>query len=148
MKKKNLIAILTGIGGLVFFSGILFWIFTGLGSTELGYFGARQFSTHQDTLEKAIEVLYEKHPEYTVPRKWEKFNVWDSISYNKRNSHIFYFNSDPEEMMYVSYIDNNDNEISILAVRAINNGKVKWEKAHHSFPSKNIHELIIGFKLK
>lgn len=127
---------MTGIGGLVLFSGILFWLFAGLGSGALGSYGARQFSTHQDTLEKAINVLYEKFPEYNIPSKWQKFNNWDTTSYSNRNSHIFYFNSNPEEMIYVTYIANSDPTISILAVRAVNTGKEEWEKAHHTFTSR------------
>jgi len=110
---------------------IIFSSFLGCGT--LGGIGnVIYFSTSKKKLEVAIDSLYSKHPEYRIPEKWKVFNSWSENGYGFLESRIFYFNSSPEEMYYVTFIGDSamlaDATKTGIGVRAVFNGDAngKW----------------------
>ncbi|MGF7073846.1 hypothetical protein [Mucilaginibacter sp. 3215] len=90
------------------------------------------FPVSKQNLEKAIDSLYAKHPEYKIPGKWKAFDGWSKAGYDFLESKIFYFKSPPEEMYYVTFIGDsamlaNPRKVGI-GLRAIYNGDAhgKW----------------------
>jgi hypothetical protein len=95
------------------------------GAGTLGGFDIRAFPTSKKNLVRAIDTLFAKHPEYIIPYKWESRDDWKARGYDFLDSRIFYFNSNPEEMYYVSFIgDANDSiqadtTITSISIRAV-----------------------------
>jgi hypothetical protein len=92
------------------------------------------FNFHKDKqqLEAALDSLYTQHPEYKVPAKWAQYNTFSTGKSTYLEGKTFYFASQPEEMYYVSLIDDSamsgDSARAGLAIRAINRGSDKWLK--------------------
>ena len=89
-----------------------------------------RFHTKKPALAAAIDSLYAKYPEYRVPAKWQQFNNFAYKNPAFIETRVFYFKSPPEEMYYVSLIDDSllsaDTAHSGLAIRAINRGSGVW----------------------
>lgn len=92
-----------------------------------------RFPVSKKKLEIAFDSLYFYHPNYIIPSKWEENNNWSKRGYGFLDGRIFYFNSHPEEMYYISFIgdkstfkDTTHIDISIRSVFAGN--KRKWLK--------------------
>src|SRR3569833_751866 len=92
--------------------------------------GTYSFHTSKDTLERAIDTLFAKYPEYKMPQKWEQYNTLKPRPASYLENKYFYFKDQPEEMYYVVLIDNlvmtGDSSRAGLAIRAVNTGKSKW----------------------
>jgi len=90
------------------------------------------FRTSHPVLEAAIDTLYDKNPEYNVPAKWAQDSSMGMKPLPYMFRKIFYFKSNPEEMYYVSLIDDSvmtgDTSQTGLAIRAVNRGD-GWMKA-------------------
>jgi hypothetical protein len=89
-----------------------------------------RFRADKQNLDKAIDSLYAKYPEYKVPPTWEKYKNLSLRPNSYIEDKFFYFKSQPEEMYYVALIDDSamagDSARSRLAIRAINHGDGKW----------------------
>ena len=101
------------------------------GCDTMGQVGdSYSFRTSKDTLERAIDTLFAKYPEYKMPEKWEQYNTLKPRPVPYLDNKYFYFKDQPEEMYYVVLIDNlvmnGDSSHSALAIRAVNTGKSKW----------------------
>lgn len=100
----------------------------------LGGFDNRNFVTPKQNIEKALDTLFSKNIKLTIPEKWEEYDNWKKIGYDFLDTRIFYFQSKPEEMYYVSFVGNgkekqDENGPTILAIRAVFNEKYKkWLK--------------------
>ena len=86
------------------------------------------FHTPKKQLEIAIDSLYANYPEYKIPGKWVNFNDWSRAGYDFLESRIFYFNSSPEEMYYVTFTgDTTESSTKIgIGIRAIDRGDYYW----------------------
>jgi len=84
------------------------------------------FRTTKPQLETAIDSLYAKYPQYKLPAKWAKYNNFPVKNPEYLETKIFYFKSQPEEMYYISLIDDSvmtgDSARTGLAIRAVNRG--------------------------
>jgi hypothetical protein len=103
------------------------------GAGTLGGFDTRTFPTSKKNLVQAIDTLFARHPEYIIPYKWESRDDWKARGYDFLDSRIFYFNSNPEEMYYVSFIGDDANDsiqvdttMISISIRAIANETVGW----------------------
>ena len=90
----------------------------------LGGFDSRNFATPKKNIEKAIDTLFIKNPELEIPEKWKEYDTWEKRGFGSLDTRIFYFQSEPEEMYYVSFVgDGNEkqdeNGPTILAIRSI-----------------------------
>ncbi|WPO77077.1 hypothetical protein [Flavobacterium sp. KACC 22761] len=90
----------------------------------LGGFDSRNFATPKKNIEKAIDTLFNKNAELEIPEKWKEYDNWKKRGYDFLDTRIFYFQSEPEEMYYVSFVtDGNEkqdeNGPTILAIRSI-----------------------------
>lgn len=90
----------------------------------LGGFDSRNFVTPKQNIEKAIDTLFAKNPELKIPEKWKEYDNWKKSGYDFLDTRIFYFQSEPEEMYYVSFVEDgnekqNENGPTILAIRYI-----------------------------
>src|SRR5438046_488962 len=100
----------------------------------LGGFDEVYFSTSKQNVVNAIDTLYSRHPQYKIPDNWKSFDSWKERGFGFLDSRIFYFNSKPEEMYYVTFLGNAKDTIQLqngivgMAIRAINRGSGKWEK--------------------
>ena len=97
----------------------------------LGSFNGRKFTTPKKNIEKAIDTLFAKNPEYKIPENWKIYDNWKKAGYDFLDTRIFYLQSEPKEMYYVSFIGNgnekqNENGPTILAIRAVNFGNYSW----------------------
>jgi hypothetical protein len=75
-------------------------------------------------LNAAIDTLYFKNPEYKIPAKWLRYDNFAAKPSTYLFKKIFYFKDKPEEMYYVSLIDDSimtgDTSQTGLAIRAVN----------------------------
>ncbi|MDR7211676.1 hypothetical protein J2W48_003633 [Flavobacterium piscis] len=90
----------------------------------LGGFDNRNFETPKQNIEKAIETLLVKNPELEIPEKWNDNDNWKKRGFGFLDTRIFYFQSEPEEMYYVSFVEDgnekqNKNGPTILAIRSV-----------------------------
>jgi hypothetical protein len=90
----------------------------------LGGFDSRNFETPKQNIEKAIETLFVKNPELEIPEKWKDNDDWKKRGFGFLDTRIFYFHSEPEEMYYVSFVEDgnekqSENGPTILAVRSV-----------------------------
>ena len=70
----------------------------------LGGIDNRTFETPKQNIEKAIETLFVKNPELKIPAKWKDNDDWKKRGFGFLDTIIFYFQSEPEEMYYVSFV--------------------------------------------
>jgi hypothetical protein len=84
------------------------------------------FKTSHAILNAAIDTLYFKNPEYKIPAKWLRYDNFAAKPSTYLFKKIFYFKDKPEEMYYVSLIDDSimtgDTSQTGLAIRAVNRG--------------------------
>jgi len=145
---------------------LIFLIFVLLLSCDgtLGGFDNRIFPTSKKNIENAITSLFIKNPELKIPDKWKIYDDWEKRGYNFLDSRIFYFDTKPEEMYYVTFVGNGDDKQNekgptILAIRAVSVGDNRWilydefspeqkEKIEQRFDEKIISEIekITGVK--
>lgn len=90
------------------------------------------FKTSHPVLNAAIDTLYAKNPEYNVPSKWVQYDNFAAKPSKYLFKKVFYFKDKPEEMYYVSLIDDSimtgDTSQTGLAIRAVNRGG-QWMQA-------------------
>jgi len=103
-----------------------------VGCDTMGQIGdTTDFKTSRPVLEEAITTLYQQHPEYQMPQKWAQFDSLRVKASPYLSKKIFYFKSAPEEMYYVSLVDDSamsgDSLRTGLAIRAVNRGG-EWMK--------------------
>ncbi|WP_026978903.1 hypothetical protein [Flavobacterium tegetincola] len=61
-----------------------------------------------------------KNPELKIPAKWKDNDDWKKRGFGFLDTRIFYFQSEPEEMYYVSFVGNgNENGPTILSIRSV-----------------------------
>lgn len=136
--KKVILIISVAIGAIVAIGGFLmvmgFVVLYAISPNSLGAYDERQFPTQQSVIENAIDSFYIKHPEHIVPEKWLKYDNWYP-TWPGGHSYIFYFDSEPEELLYVNFIKRSDSNTCLLGVRSVNSGQEEWEHAHNTFPS-------------
>lgn len=88
------------------------------------------FPVSMEKLELAIDSLYSLHPEYRIPRKWKALDDWEGRGYGFLKYRIFYFDSFPEEMYYVTFIGDSaslaDTNAIAIGIRAVDNGTNRW----------------------
>ena len=90
----------------------------------MGGFDSRNFVTPKQNIEKAIDTLFVKKPEFKIPEKWKEYDTWKKRGFSSLDTRIFYFQSEPEEMYYVSFVEDgnekqDENGPTILAIRSI-----------------------------
>lgn len=90
----------------------------------LGGFENRNFETPKQNIEKAINTLFAKNPELEIPEKWKEYDTWEKRGFGSLDTRIFYFQSEPEEMYYVSFVSDgnekqDENGPTILAIRSV-----------------------------
>jgi len=129
---------------------ILVSIFFGCGS--LGGFDIRTFDTKKKNIECAIDSFYSKYPEYRMPDKWKTYDFWDSAGYGFLDTRMFYFNSSPEEMYYVSFLKFPDSNSTSIAIRSVFDGK-RWvnednTSRHEKYRIENRFDSEIVSKLE
>jgi hypothetical protein len=101
-----------------------------IGAGTLGGFDKRIFPVPKESLVRAITLLYEEHPEYHIPPKWQQ-DDWKKRGYDFLDTRIFYFSAEPEEMYYVSFIGDSivqadPNRISI-SIRSVYTASGGWQ---------------------
>lgn len=96
----------------------------------LGSFEESKFELTKSDLEIRINKLQEDYPEYKVPPKREEYNDWEQRGYSFLTGYIFYFESEPEEMYYVTFLGDTatlaNSTQSALAIRAIHQTPGRW----------------------
>ncbi|MCV9386857.1 hypothetical protein [Reichenbachiella ulvae] len=98
----------------------------------LGAFEVRTFPISKQTLVRGIDSLYSNHPEYLLPKSWESYDDWSERGYDFLDSRIFYFDEEPREMYYVTWIADANDSIQAdtprtsLALRAYRNETESW----------------------
>jgi hypothetical protein len=93
----------------------------------LGSFNTVSFPISKDRLLTAIDTVYKMYPKYQIPENWQKFNDWSERGYDFLESKIFYFDTAPKEMYYVTILnDSTDNSEVSMSVRAVCKGTDKW----------------------
>lgn len=102
---------------------VLFFIITSCDGTLRG-FKNRSFLTPKNTIEKAIDNLYAKNPKLKIPEKWKTYDTWKKRGFEFLDTRILYFQSDPEEMYYISFVKNgkenqDENGPTILSIRSV-----------------------------
>ncbi|GEM_PF-716077 len=102
-------------GKLSFFYTLVLMIllFTGcvFSAGTLGGFSNREFPLSKRDVVEGIEHFYTDYPQYKMPSEWERFDGWSKRGYDFLDSRIFYFDSPPQEMYYVTFLgDANDKE--------------------------------------
>ncbi|GGH20492.1 hypothetical protein FAZ19_09810 [Sphingobacterium alkalisoli] len=122
----------------------------------LGGFDKRTFPTSKRALNNAIDIFYLRYPEYKMPDKWQDRDNWAERGYGFLEARIFYFNENPEEMYYVSFMGDStmlaDSEKISIAIRAVYNGGTGWilendlykqerERIETRFDKEIIHRL-------
>ena len=90
----------------------------------LGGFKDRNFAIPKKNIEKAVDTLFAENPQLNIPKKWEEYDTWKKRGYDFLDSRIFYFQTEPEEMYYVSFVsDGNENQDkdgpTIIAIRSV-----------------------------
>ena len=90
----------------------------------MGGFDNRNFTTPKKNIVKALDTLFVKNPELKIAEKWIKYEHWKNSGFDFLDSRIFYFQTEPEEMYYVTFVENgNENQNNfgptILAVRSV-----------------------------
>ena len=107
---------------------ILFLTSCGFGAGTLGGFDTYFFPTSKKSITESIDSLYSQHPEYKIPEKWIYLDDWKARGYDFLETNIYYFNSAPEEMYYVSFYGDANDSIQVeesktgISIRAVNNG--------------------------
>jgi len=100
------------------------------GSGALGGWDIIVFKTPEAKLKQAIDSLYRLEPSYKAKGNWEyETNKWLKDHYYL-NTVVFYFNSQPEEMYYVTYIDKGNGDhpnYSRLAIRGVQTSSNSWK---------------------
>ena len=95
----------------------------------LGGFDTRSFLVKKSELNKAFDTLYSKFPKYKIPNKWEKFDDWQERGYDFLDARLIYFENNPEEMYYLTFIGDSiqsNSYTSVISIRAVCNGSAKW----------------------
>lgn len=118
------------------------------GAGTLGGFETRSFLISKKKLETSMDTLLTLHPEYKIPVKWLPFDDWSKRGYDFLRSRIFYFGLPPEEMYYVTFVEDYaspaDTYKATIAIRSVFNGgnHVRWllEKDFDSNEKKRIEE--------
>ncbi len=113
---------------------IVIFFYTGAffaGCDTMGQIGSTfVFHTSADTLERGLDTLFAKYPEYKVPKELEKFENVKVRPTKFTEDKYFYIKSDTPEMYYVVFVDNlkmmGDSSRTGLAIRAVNHGDGKW----------------------
>ncbi|AWV97142.1 hypothetical protein [Arcticibacterium luteifluviistationis] len=90
----------------------------------LGGFESRSFNTPKQNIKRAIDTLFATNNELKIPEKWNEHDDWEDRGFGFLDTRIFYFQSEPEEMYYVSFVENgnekqDENGPTILAIRSI-----------------------------
>lgn len=104
------------------------------GTGTLGTFQQWSFPVSEKRLDREMGLLYENNPTYVIPDKWKHLDDWQKSGYGFLKGKILFFEEAPEEMYYVSYFEaepnsfanDNDFTITVIAVRAVNNGNSRW----------------------
>lgn len=102
---------------------IIFFCSQNISCGTLGGLDDRVFLVSKKKIENAIDSLYANNPQYRTPGKWLVYDDWSERGYNFLESRIFYFESSPEEMYYISFVGASaspaDTFTCTLAVRAV-----------------------------
>lgn len=126
MMKKLIALLLFTLFLISILSGCVF------SAGTLGGFESHVFNTSKRKVERSIDSLYSKNPQYLIPENWKEFDSWSQRGYDFLDSRMFYFDSGPQEMYYVSFIgDSNekepqDREQTELAIRAVFHQSEGW----------------------
>jgi len=112
----------------------------------LGGFSERSFDTPKQNIEKAIDTVFAKNPELKIPEKWKVHNDWEKRGFGFLDTRIFYFQSEPEEMYYVSFVaDGNEkqdeNGPTILAIRSVFTKRHNQWLKEEDFDDKTIERI-------
>jgi len=114
---------------ILILASFLFCSCTGsIGAGSLGGWDILVFPVKESKLDSAINLFFFiDSVKYVVPKKWEhKSESWKRGGYDFLKARFFYFNANPEEMYYVSYISAGSGENpdwTRLSVRAVYNEK-------------------------
>lgn len=119
LKQAKILIILFCTGALLY------------GCDTMGQIGdSFTFHTSADTLERALDTLFAKYPEYKVPKAWEQYETIKTRPTNYTENKYFFIKSDTPEMYCVVFVDNlkmmGDSSRAGLAIRAVNQGNSKW----------------------
>ena len=97
----------------------------------LGSFEVIEFPTERQNLINAIDTLYSQNPKYKIPERLKHLDNWKQRGYDFLDSRIFYFESGPEEMYYVTIRNHETTPESnpcYIAVRSVYfDGKSGWQ---------------------
>lgn len=121
---------------------LLFYSCTGnLGPGALDGWDTVVFKTSEANLDQAIDSFYKRNPKYHEIKKWNyEADYWvKDHSYLKVA--VFYFEDEPEEMYYVSFVEtgyNKNPNHSRLAIRGVENGKGRWKQYNDFSPSDQL----------
>lgn len=114
----------------------------GFNDDALGSWPERTFLISRKKLIAAIGQLYNQNVKYKVPGKWMEEDSSEIKSYFYLPSITFYFNENPEEMYFVTFIGDNamlaDSSKTVIAIRSVNNGEGKWLRYVDESPSERI----------
>lgn len=122
MKFKNLI---------VLFSLFLFSC-QYIGAGSLGAWKIKVFPVTNKQMASSIDSLYNEYPQYKIPEKWRyESDYWKRDGFQLSKIMFFYFESGPEEMYFVSFLEPGavkNREYVRLAIRSIYNEKMGWKE--------------------
>jgi hypothetical protein len=83
---------------------MIYFYLTGCGTLGgIGY--GVYFPLPKEKVRQAFDSLFVENPEYKIPTKWKIYDDWSQRGYDFLESEIIYFKSQPEEMYYVTFID-------------------------------------------
>lgn len=102
-----------------------------IGAGSNGAWKIKGFPFTNKEVTASVNSLYEKYPEYLIPKKWEEESgYWKNDGYDKSRILFFYFKSAPEEMYFVflvapGFVDHP--EYARLAVISVYSEKTGWK---------------------
>jgi len=104
-----------------------------IGAGTLGGWKTVVFPVAEKHIDTAIHSLYTNYAKYNVPKKWKaESESWNQAGYDFLKPIFIYFNSGPEEMFYITYIDGGygtqNPEWARIAIRAVYTEQNGWKK--------------------
>jgi hypothetical protein len=85
------------------------------------------FSVPNRIVKIGIDSLFAKNIRFKMPKKWQNLDNWSQRGLGFLDSKIFYFQSNPEEMYYVtfSHYTGEDSKTCSLGIMGVNQG-FRW----------------------
>ena len=82
------------------------------------------FSVPNKIVKTGIDSIYSKNPAFKIPLKWRDLDDWSKRGLGFLDRRIFYFQSSPEEMYYITFAHykGENTQTCSLGIMAVNQG--------------------------